>query len=243
MRRSLNRAVCIVAIFILFTGIYGQNRYEGYSVVVDANIGGGCPVWYLPAADNGNAIDVYLAGTDQRTPATELAACDGSAVRGSSQVFANGDGRWCFTGPEEMYEIKLRNGSNFLWYPVTRDTGFYNVKDFRPVTRTAGSAPKYTFTEPTDYTATIRNAIAYIAVRQGGTLRFPDGDYVVGTLDGIRRDPKYEAITLPSGIVIEGASWNLSFPGTNLPIKTGATRIRLRNPNQSIFRIGGCTNR
>ena len=29
MRRSLNRAVCIVAIFILFTGIYGQNRFEG----------------------------------------------------------------------------------------------------------------------------------------------------------------------------------------------------------------------
>ncbi len=235
-------AIVLAAIFVLFSNIYGQNRYEGYSVVVDATKDGNCPVWYLPSAGNGNAIDVYLAGTNLRQPATGLSACDGASVRGASQVFTNGDGRWCFSGPEEMYEIKFRNGANYLWYPVTKDTGFYNVKDFRPVTRNSASPAKYTFTEPADYTATIRNAIAYIAVRQGGTLRFPDGDYVVGTLDGNARDPRFEAITLPSGIVIEGASWNSSLPTTNLPIKTGATRVRLRNPNQSIFRIGGCTN-
>ena len=242
MRKSIDLVVYAAVIFVLFTGIYGQNRFEGYSVVVEATNEGRCPVWYLPSAGNGNAIDVYLAGTKQKTPATGITACDNATVREGSKVFTNGDGRWCFSGPEEMYEIKLSNGSNFLWYPVTRNTGFYNVKDFRPVTRAAGPTPKYTFTEPADYTATIRNAIAYIAVRQGGTLQFPDGDYVVGTLDGNRRDPKYEAITLPSGIVVEGASWNSSLPTTNLPIKAGAARIRLRNPNQSIFRIGGCTN-
>jgi hypothetical protein len=242
MRKSLNCSAYAAAVFILFTSVYGQNRFEGYSVVVDANIEGGCPVWYLPSANSGNAIDVFLAGTNQRTPATGLTACDGSSVREGNKVFTNGDGRWCFSGAEEMYEVKFRNGANYLWYPVTKNTGFYNVKDFRPVTRTAGPTPEYTFTDPADYTATIRNAIAFIAVRQGGTLRFPDGDYVVGTLDGNRRDPNYQAITLPSGIVIEGASWNSSLPTTNLPIKTGATHIRLRNPNQSIFRIGGCTN-
>jgi hypothetical protein len=226
----------------LFTATYGQNRFEGYSVVVDANIEGACPVWYLPSANNGNAIDVFLAGTGQRTAATGLTACDGASVREGNKVFTNGDGRWCFSGPEEMYEVKFRNGANYLWYPLTRETGFYNVKDFRPVTRSGGATPTYTFTEPADYTAAIRNAIAFIAARQGGTLRFPDGDYVVGTLDGNRRDPNYQAITLPSGIIIEGASWNSSLPATNLPRKTGATRIRLRNPNQSIFRIGGCTN-
>jgi hypothetical protein len=227
---------------LLSSGIYGQNRYEGYSVVVDATNEGNCPVWYLPSANNGNAFEVFLAGTGLRQPATGLTACDGSSVREGSKMFPNGEGRWCFSGPEEMYEVKFRNGATYLWYPVTRDTGFYNVKDFRPVTRTAGTPAKYTFNDPADYTATIRNAIAYIAVRQGGTLRFPDGDYVVGTLDGNRRDPNYQAITLPSGIVIEGASWNLSLPTTNVPSKTGASRIRLRNPNQSIFRIGGCTN-
>ena len=157
--------------------------------------------------------------------------------------FVNPDGgKWCFNGPEPFYEVKFRSGAVYLWYPMSEDVGFYNVKDFRPVVRKEGATPQYAFIEPPDYTSTIRNAIAFIAVRQGGTLRFPDGDYVVGTLDGNTRDPAYEAITLPSGITIEGASMNSSTPTTNVPLKMGATRIRLRNPKQSIFRIGGCTN-
>ncbi len=230
------------ALIFLVGAVSGQNRYEGYSVVVDANSTGTCPVWYLPSTGNGNAIDVYVAGTNQREAATGLTACDGSRVAGSSGIFPNGDGRWCFNGPEEFYDVKFRNGTVYLWYPITSETGFYNVKDFRPVTRNNGPTPQYTFIDPPDYTATIRNAIAFIAARQGGTLRFPDGDYIVGTLDGNRRDPNYEAITLPSGIVIEGASSNVSTPTTNLPLNKSASRIRLRNSNQTIFRIGGCTN-
>ena len=47
-----------------------------------------------------------------------------------------------------------------------------------------------------------------MASRQGGTLYFPDGDYIVGTTDGNTRDPGYEAITVPSGVTIAGASSN-----------------------------------
>ncbi len=231
-----------VIVFLLCGGVYGQNRFEGYSVVVEANSGGACPVWYLPSVNNGNAIDVFFAGTSQRMPTANLTPCDGSYVRNGNTVFPNPDGRWCFNGTEQFYDVKFRNGAVYLWYPLTNDTGFYNVKDFRPVTRTSGPTPQYTFTDPPDWTSTIKNAIAFIASRQGGTLRFPDGDYVVGTLDGNRRDPKYEAITLPSGIVIEGASSNLSVPSTNIPLRQSASRIRLRNDNQTIFRIGGCTN-
>jgi hypothetical protein len=238
----MRKTLLLATLLLIVSSSYGQNRYEGYSVVVDATNEGTCPVWYLPSTGNGNAIDVFVAGTSLRQPAAALTACDGSSVREGNKVFPNGDGRWCFSGGEEMYELKFRNGANYLWYPITRDTGFYNVKDFRPVTRGTGATARYTFSEPADYTETIRRAIAYIAARQGGTLRFPDGDYVVGTLDGNRRDPNYQAITLPSGIAIEGASWNSSLPTTNVPMKTGATRIRLRNANQSIFRIGGCTN-
>lgn len=229
-------------LFLLTVGIYGQNKFEGYSVVVDANSGGSCPVWYLPSVNNGNAIDVFVAGTEQKTGATNLTACDESTVRENNKVFPNGNGHWCFNGPEPFYDVKFRNGATYLWYPMTNDTGFYSVKDFRPVKRTVGPSPKYTFADPPDWTSTIRNAIAFIAARQGGTLRFPDGDYIVGTLDGNRRDPKYEAITLPSGIVIEGASSNFSNPTANHPMSKSATRIRLRNENQSVFRIGGCTN-
>jgi len=241
MQKTIKTFYYFAVIFILFGGIYGQNKFEGYSLVVEADNSGACPLRYLPASGNSNAIDVFVAGTGQRTPAADLTSCDGSRVAGG-KVFPNGEGRWCYQGSEPFYDVKLSSGTTYLWPATTKESGFYNIKDFRPVTRTDGPSPQYVFSEPADYTKAIRNAIAVIAARQGGTLRFPDGDYVVGTLDGNRRDPNFEAITLPSGIVIEGASWNFSIPTTNLPSRTSATRIRLRNENQSIFRIGGCTN-
>lgn len=239
----LKNAVSLAAICLLVGSVYGQNRFEGYSFLnLEADVGGSCPVRYLPATENRNSVQVYLAGTDQRTPATGLTSCNQSTVREGNRIAPNPEGQWCFQGKEEFYDIRLSTGVTYLWYPINKHAGFYNVKDFRPVKRTSGATPQYAFTEPTDYTKTIRNAMAFIASRQGGTLRFPDGDYVVGTLDGNRRDPSYEAITLPSGIIVEGASWNYSVPTTNLPIRTSASRIRLRNDNQAIFRIGGCTN-
>lgn len=225
----------------MFASTYAQNRFEGYSLTVEADNGGACPIRYLPGAQDGNAIEVSIVGTNQRTTAPGLTACDGSRVNGS-RVFTNSEGRWCFEGGEELYDIKLRNGVTYLWPAIDKSTGIYNVKDFRPVTRALGSTPRYVYTEPADYTKTIKNAVAFIAARQGGILRFPDGDYIVGTLDGQRRDPAYQAITLPSGIIVEGTSWGQSTPTTNLPQKTSATRIRLRHENQTIFRIGGCTN-
>lgn len=242
MQRSFRSIYIIAAVFVFFGGIYGQNRFEGYSLVVEADTGGACPIRYLPGSGNGNAIEVYLAGTNQRAPATNLTPCDESDVREANKVFANGDGRWCFNGREEFYDVKLRNGMTYLWHPMTKNSGVYNVKDFRPVTRTTGPTPQYTFSEPADYTKTIKNAIAQIASRQGGTLRFPDGDYIVGTTDGSTRDPSFQAITLPTGINILGAGSNSSVTGTNLPSRRTPTRIRLRHPNQAIFRIGGCTD-
>lgn len=242
MSKMLRSIHLLAALFLLFGCIYGQNKFEGYSLTVEADIGGSCPIHYMPGANNGNSVEVYLAGTNQRTPATNLFACDGSDVRERSKVFANGDGRWCFNGPEPFYDVKLRNGVTYLWYAITKNTGFYNVKDFRPVTRTLGPTPQYIFSDPADYTRTIKNAIAFIAARQGGTLQFPDGDYIVGTTDGNTRDPSFQAITLPSGINIQGAGSNSSIPTTNLPTRRTSTRIRLRNTNQTIFRIGGCTD-
>src|SRR5215210_35542 len=100
----------IFAAFLFLSGsICGQNRFEGYSVVVEANNAGACPVSYLPSANNGNAIDVFVAGTDQRTPAANLTMCDGSSGRGNTMI-PNGEGRWCFGGSEPFYEVKFRNG-------------------------------------------------------------------------------------------------------------------------------------
>jgi len=229
---ALSMAICAAA----------QNRFEGYSFTVEADSSGACPIKYLSGINRGNDVTVFVAGTNFRTPATNLKACNESAVSGNT-VTPNGVSQWCFEGPEDRYEIRLTNAVTYLWYPITANTGFYNVKDFRPIRRLAvGATPQYVFEEPADYTRTIQNAVAFIASRLGGVLRFPDGDYIVGTLDGNRRDPNFRGISLTSGITIEGSSANYSVTTTTMPFRISATRIRLRNENQAIFRIGGCTN-
>lgn len=237
----LQETILIVTVFILCSSTFAQNRFEGYSLTVEANTDGACPVRWLSSSGGGNAIDVFVAGTNLQTRATGLTACDESGVTGN-RISPNGLGKWCFSGDEPMYEIKLQNGVSYLWPALTKDAGVYNVKDFRPVRRSLDNPARYVFSEPADYTKTIKNAIAYIAARQGGTLRFTDGDYIVGTTDGSTRDPNYQAITIPSGVVIEGSGANTSLTTTSLPIRRSSTRIRLKNDNQTIFRIGGCTN-
>lgn len=238
-----NFLVLFCAVLILAFVVQAQDtkRFEGYSFEVDANAADSCAVRFLPRQGGLSRLQVFLAGTNQQSPATGLTACDGSSVQGNT-VSSNGLLKWCFQGSEDLYEIKLSNNAVYLWPSLNKTTGFYNVMDFRPVRRIAGPTPRYESITPTDYTQTIRNAVAYIAARQGGTLQFPDGDYIVGTTDGNTRDPNYQAITLPSGITVEGASSNYSIPTTILPQRRSAARIRLRNDKQSIFRIGGCTN-
>ena len=227
---------------VSFMSVNAQNRFNGYSLTVKVDNARACPLQFLPQQNRQNHIEVFLAGTNLQKPATGLTACDNSTIQGN-RVGPNGaDQKWCFQGPEDLYEIKLSNGESYLWPTMSgRDIGFYNVKDFRPMRRVEGATPKYVYTDPPDYTKAIRNAIMIMASRQGGTLYFPDGDYIVGTTDGNTRDPSYEAITVPSGVTIVGASGNSSNAGNNMPDRSGAARIRLRNNKQSIFRIGGCT--
>ncbi|CAN5416764.1 MAG: hypothetical protein H0V90_07775 [Blastocatellia bacterium] len=242
MKRIKYRPFCILAFLItLNIAAFGQKKFEGYSLILEADNSSACAIRFLPAENDGRSVQVFLAGTNQQTPATGLTGCDNAVVQGN-RASINEYAKWCFQGQENLYDIKLSNGTTYLWYPLDKNAGTYNVEDFRPVMRTSGSAPQYVFSTPADYTATIRNALAFIASRQGGTLYFPDGDYIVGTTDGNTRDPRYEAITLPWGTNIVGASSNYSIPTTNLPMRKSATRIRLRHPNQTIFRIGGCTN-
>ncbi|MGD9562849.1 MAG: hypothetical protein AB7F88_11470 [Pyrinomonadaceae bacterium] len=241
----MNRTIfgLISLALILITTTHAQNKFNGYSLTVDANNSGACPVRFLPQESQLNHIQVFLPGTDLQKPAIGLKSCDGSRVTGSRVAPSTADQKWCFEGPEELYEIKLSNGESYLWPTMSgREIGIYNIKDFRPMRRIEGPEPKYVFSEPADYTKAIRNAMMIMASRQGGTLIFPDGDYIVGTTDGNTRDPDYEAITVPSGVTIVGASGNFSVPTTNMPKRAGATRIRLRNNKQTIFRIGGCTN-
>lgn len=240
-QRSRFVVLGIVAACVLSAS--GQNRFDGYSLTVAADSTGFCPVRFLPQQNQQNHIQVFVAGTNQQRPATGLTGCDNSQVNGNRVAPSTQDQKWCFQGPEELYEIRLSTGDSYLWPTASgRDIGFYNVKDFRPMRRLEGGPAKYAYSEPADYTKAIRNAMMVMASRQGGTLFFPDGDYVIGTTDGNTRDSSYEAITVPSGVTIVGASANYSIPTTNMPSRSGAARIRLRNNRQTIFRLGGCTN-
>lgn len=242
MKERLFEFFCLV--FIFAAAVSAQNRFDGYSLTVTADNTAACPVRFLPQQNQQNHVQVFLAGTNLQRPATGLTGCDNSQVTGGNRVAPSPlDQKWCFQGPEQLYEVRLSNGSSYLWPTASgRDIGFYNVKDFRPMRRIEGTPVKYEYSEPADYTKAIRNAMMVMASRQGGTLIFPDGDYIVGTTDGNTRDNSYEAITVPSGVTIQGSSGNYSVPTTNMPIRASAARIRLRNNNQAIFRIGSCTN-
>ena len=243
MKKTLFVFLNLILIFAAAIGaVAAQNLFEGYALDVDATNAGACAIRFLPNRNELNHIQVFVAGTDMQRPATGITACDNSRVQGSRVAPSGFNQKWCFQGPDEKYEIKLSNGSSYIWPAADRNLGFYNVKDFRPMKRVDGPTVSYTYSEPADYTKAIRNAMMVMASRQGGTLQFPDGDYIVGTTDGNTRDPAYQAITVPSGVTIQGASGNYSVPGGDLPNRKSATRIRLRNNKQAIFRIGGCTN-
>ncbi len=240
MKRSVLVFFCLI--FISIVAADAQNRFDGYSLTVSADATGACPIRFLPQQNRQNHIQVFLAGTDMQRPATGLSGCNNSEAAGNRVAPSPQDQKWCFQGPEELYEIKLSNGNSYLWPMTGRDLGFYNVKDFRPLRRVEGQPVKYVYTEPADYTKAIRNAMMVMASNQGGTLVFPNGDYIVGTTDGNTRDPGFDAITVPTGVTITGTSGNYSIPTTNLPSRSSPTRIRLRNNKQTIFRVGGCTN-
>lgn len=240
MKRPFSVLFCLA---FLFLAASAQNRFDGYSMTVAADSTGACPVRFLPQQDRQNHIQVFLAGTNLQRPATGLTGCGGSQVEGNRVAPSTQDQKWCFEGPEELYEIRLSDGNSYLWPNASSSgIGFYNVKDFRPLRRVESPTVRYVRTDPPDYTKAIRNAMMVMATRQGGTLIFPEGDYIVGTTDGNTRDPSFEAITIPTGVTIQGAAGNNSIPTTNMPQRISPTRIRLRNNKQAIFRIGGCTN-
>ncbi len=64
-KRSVLTYISIVLLFA--AAAYGQNKFEGYSFTVEADSGGACPIRYLPSTGAGNAIDIFVAGTNLAT--------------------------------------------------------------------------------------------------------------------------------------------------------------------------------
>jgi len=210
----------------------GQNRFEGYNVILDvptAQRSAACALRYAPAA---NAVTV----TDlNRSTPLNIKPCTGSATTvqqgpsGTATIKADPTTyQWCFTGEDKRYQISFNGDQfsgpiNYDWIatPDSRELGTYNIRDFGAV----GDGT-------TDDTVAIKSAMAYVAARNGGRVRFPDGDYVVSS-----------PIALPSAVTIEGTNGLASnSPTSDIP-RRNPVRISLVGANKALFRIGECVEK
>ena len=151
---------------------------------------------------------------------------------GNTATFrGNGQNRWCFKGEDKKYEISFQGDRyqrevRYIWPAKLSEEsdGRYNVKDFGAI----GDGR-------TDDTVAIHSAMAYVASRNGGILRFPEGDYRVGGTPG------FDGLALPAGITLEGVSGIQTGASTNNINQKSPTRITLTKPNSALFKIGECT--
>jgi hypothetical protein len=227
------KQILILILFNLFLviNLFAQNKFEGYNIIVDApetQRAATCAIRYVPPTTSITISDL--------NPATALnvSACSGSGTTltrsGSTATMrANSSNfKWCFQGEDKKYRITF-NGDQFSgnivydWIatPDEKTLGFYNIKDFGAVGD--GRA---------DDTIAVKSAMAFIATRNGGTLSFPEGEYMINS-----------PVALPSGIVIQGANGLHSGAATNNIVQKSASRITLVGANRALFRIGECTEK
>lgn len=229
--------VSFVFIFLLSVDAFAQNRFEGFNiflVVPENHKEATSTVRYVNPS-----TDIIVSDLDTSTP-MKLKSCGGTESKVS---FAGGstatmrasstDYKWCFEGEDKIYRISFKGDTvagtviyNWIATPDPRDLGFYNVRDFGA----KGDGR-------TDDSIAIQSAFAFMAGHNGGTLRFPEGDYVVGG------SPNYKGLTPPSGTVIEGVAAMNSQSYSNNVIQKAATRITLRGANRAIFKTGENTDR
>ncbi|REJ77980.1 MAG: hypothetical protein DWQ47_16655 [Acidobacteria bacterium] len=230
--RRIAFAVLVTA--ILSVSIFSQqNRFEGYNIILDVpetQNAPACAVRYSPPATT-----VTITDLDRSTP-LNVRACGGSNVTagsGGSATLRSGvaSSYWCFEGEDDSYRVDFPGDQysgrvSYIWRanPEPNEAGFYNVRDFGAV----GDGN-------TDDTLAIRSALAYLATRNGGILKFPEGDYVVGSTGSFR------PLVIPSGVTIEGVSGLHTGASTNNMKRENPSRIRLKGTNRALFRIGECT--
>lgn len=224
-------AFLILVIFASSFSAIAQNRFEGYNIfmsVPENHKQATCAIRFVPPTRS-----ITIADLNPATP-MNVKSCDGSGSRltqnssSTASMTANsGTKKWCFEGEDEMYRISFRGDRyqprviyNWISTPK-KDDGFINIKDFGAMGD--GRA---------DDTIAIRGALAYLASQNGGTLVFPNGEYVVSS-----------PIALPSGVVIKGTNGLHSGASTNGFFKKSSSRIVLRGANKALFRIGECTEK
>lgn len=216
------------AVLALAIAVCGQNKFEGFNVVLDVPTNQKAPTCVVRYVSPGTVITV--TDLDLSTP-LKLTSCDGTDAKltqnsaTSATMFASATNyKWCFKGEDEHYRITLspqgRSPITYEWFAPkdARQRGFYNIRDYG-----AKGDGK------TDDTDAFRSAMAQIASNNGGTLTVPDGEYIVSA-----------PIALPPGIIIQGTNGLNSFASTSDLSRKNPARIVLKGTNTALFRIGEC---
>jgi hypothetical protein len=221
-------------VLTLTAAAVAQNKFEGYNIILDVpetQRTTVCAMRYVPPTTS-----ITISDLNSATP-MNLRSCDGSAsslTKSTASSFAvkasPTDYKWCFEGEDKRYRISFKGDQyvpnvvyDWIATPDANSAGNYNVRDFGA----AGDGK-------TDDTIAIQSALAFIAVRNGGTLFFPEGDYQVGGV------PNFKGLALPSNVTISGIGGLHSNASTSDLPRKSPTRITLNGANRALFRIGEC---
>ncbi len=226
-------SLCFVFLLFGISHLSAQNKFEGYNIILDVpenQQAAMCTLRYAPPTTSVTISDLNAA-----TP-LKVRGCNGTLLTqtgNAATMQANAATKWCFEGEDKKYRISFRgdqSSGNVVYDWVAnfdeRSTGFYNIRDFGAV----GDGK-------TDDTLAIRSALAFVSAHNGGTLSFPEGDYLVGSA------PDYKPLVLPSNIVVQGVGGLQSNTFTNNVVQRSPSRITLAGTNRSIFKIGECTEK
>lgn len=235
MSKKIKAVSLFIFVFALSLSAFSQNKFEGYNIILNVPTtqrAQACAIRYAPPT-----TAITITDLNASTP-LDLKACAGSgtSLTGAGNLRATmranrSTFKWCFEGEDEKYRITFGGDSysgevSYDWIATPEEPGFYNIKQFGAV----GDGR-------TDDTLAIQSALAFIATRNGGTLRFPEGEYIVGG------QTDFQGITLPTGVIIEGISGIQTGAATNNVKRENPSRITLRGTNRAIFRIGECTEK
>jgi hypothetical protein len=228
--------LCFVFLLSCAASGFAQNKFEGYNIILDVpenQTAATCTIRYAPPT-----TDITVTDLNPATP-MRVRSCAGSDSKitqtgASATLRASAtDYKWCFEGEDKRYRLSFRGDQSsgnivYDWTttPDERNLGFLNVRDFGA--RGDGK---------TDDTIAIQSALAFLGTRNGGTLQFPEGEYLVGGTPG------YKGIVVPTGVNIQGVSGIQSNSYTNNVVQRSPSRITLVGANRSIFKIGECTER
>lgn len=237
---SKKSTAVILSVLLMFAAadVFSQNRFEGYNIILDVpetQRSQACAIRYAPST-----AAVTITDLNRATP-LDVRPCAGSgtsltenAGRRTATMRANRvDFKWCFEGEDKKYRITF-SGDRYSpgeiaydWIATPEQPGFYNIRDFGAV----GDGR-------TDDTMAIKSALAFIATRNGGQLRFPEGEYLVGA-----NQPDFKGLALPTGVIIQGVSGIQTGASTNNQKRENPSRITVRGRNRAVFRIGECTEK